>query len=292
MGDGHTYERKELDEWLKSNNTSPMTNMELDSKQYAPNFALKSQIDEYMRKNSKRQPQNEQEYVDEVFVPCNSKIIRSSAIVKIQMVGDPNTGKTSFVQYAEFGEFEPTMSTLGIDTKYLQLAKQYNEKTIVLEVRDVPGQFDAYKSMLRGLYRDIHGCILMCSIDNEDSVISLESNWIKEINEYAPDNVYCAVILNKYDLMNKCRDQKKLKKYQAIESMARLFAREHGFTFYTTSCKSGSYIHAALKDLAIRITKDKDMWLDIISKKDKGLRLSKDLGTKSNSKRESNSKCC
>ena len=263
MDDGHTYEKIDLIKWLKSNNTSPMTNQVLKSQQYSPNFALKYQIDQYI--NTKLKQQEAKRYISELFVPCNSKIIRSSPIVKIQMAGDYNTGKTSFVKYAEFSEYQPTQSTLGLDIKFLQFAKQFRDRTIVVSVRDIPGQFDRFKSMIRSSYRAIHGCILMCSVDAEESINSLKNNWIKEVHEHAPDNVYCAVVLNKYDMLTECGlDQQKLLQYQKVEKLAREFATDNGYPFYTTSCISGAYVHTALKELVDRIVRDQEIWVEIL----------------------------
>jgi TPR repeat protein len=44
--DGHTYERKEITRWLASNNTSPKTNLPLETKTLFPNISAKQQIGE------------------------------------------------------------------------------------------------------------------------------------------------------------------------------------------------------------------------------------------------------
>ncbi|KAJ1469842.1 U box, partial [Baffinella frigidus] len=45
--DGHTYERTEIERWLKSHTTSPLTNEVLPGKDLVPNHNLRSQIREY-----------------------------------------------------------------------------------------------------------------------------------------------------------------------------------------------------------------------------------------------------
>ena len=49
---GHTYERNSIEEWLKNNNTDPLTNEVLDIKNISPNIFAKKQIDEW-RENHK-----------------------------------------------------------------------------------------------------------------------------------------------------------------------------------------------------------------------------------------------
>ena len=39
--DGHTYEKKAIETWLLTNNTSPLTNLSLTSKFLLPNHSLR-----------------------------------------------------------------------------------------------------------------------------------------------------------------------------------------------------------------------------------------------------------
>lgn len=48
--DGYTYDRKAIDIWLQSNDTSPMTNLPLTSKNLIPNYTLLSAIMEWKSK--------------------------------------------------------------------------------------------------------------------------------------------------------------------------------------------------------------------------------------------------
>jgi len=49
--DGHTYERAEMERWLISKSTSPLTNEVLPHKMLVPNHNLRSQIREYVEKH-------------------------------------------------------------------------------------------------------------------------------------------------------------------------------------------------------------------------------------------------
>lgn len=44
-GTGHSYERRAIQEWLRSNSTSPVTGALLPSKTLVPNHALRSLIE-------------------------------------------------------------------------------------------------------------------------------------------------------------------------------------------------------------------------------------------------------
>jgi U-box domain len=54
--DGHTYERKDIEAWLASNNKSPKTNLPLPDKRLIPNIALRQIIDDFRDKNGIPRP--------------------------------------------------------------------------------------------------------------------------------------------------------------------------------------------------------------------------------------------
>lgn len=49
--DGQTYEREALEEWLKKNKTSPLTNKQLRNTDCDTNMVIKNIIDEYLKQN-------------------------------------------------------------------------------------------------------------------------------------------------------------------------------------------------------------------------------------------------
>ncbi len=50
--DGHIYERKEIETWLKNNNTSPLTNLILERKEVIPIIHIKKQMEQFRIKNN------------------------------------------------------------------------------------------------------------------------------------------------------------------------------------------------------------------------------------------------
>jgi hypothetical protein len=49
-GDGHTYERAAIVNWLQRNDRSPVTNERLSSRALIPNFTIKQAVHEYCEK--------------------------------------------------------------------------------------------------------------------------------------------------------------------------------------------------------------------------------------------------
>jgi hypothetical protein len=54
LSDGHTYERKAIEMWLQTHNSSPMTGLQLINKQLTPSHTLKSMICEFIDDNKKK----------------------------------------------------------------------------------------------------------------------------------------------------------------------------------------------------------------------------------------------
>lgn len=48
-GDGHTYERHAIQEWIRRRGQSPITKAPVSTSSLIPNYNLKSQIDEFQR---------------------------------------------------------------------------------------------------------------------------------------------------------------------------------------------------------------------------------------------------
>ena len=49
--DGHTYEREAIEDWLRTNDSSPITGEPLPSKAVIPNIQLRVQIGEFLDRN-------------------------------------------------------------------------------------------------------------------------------------------------------------------------------------------------------------------------------------------------
>ena len=63
--DGHSYDRHNIMEWLKSNNTSPTTNLTLSSSVLIPNHSLKAAIQDYTAKQERLSQIKEDDNEDE-----------------------------------------------------------------------------------------------------------------------------------------------------------------------------------------------------------------------------------
>ncbi len=74
--DGQTYERRSIEEWLRSKNTSPITGAVLASKNLTQNIALKNLIDDFKVRRAQK---------------CNSRFTYSSSLVKVSEIDKAET---------------------------------------------------------------------------------------------------------------------------------------------------------------------------------------------------------
>lgn len=79
--DGHSYERENIERWLREHITSPMTGARLESRLLLPNHALRNSIKEYShqqggsatpRPKESSQVQDGHYYVDGIDIPENA----------------------------------------------------------------------------------------------------------------------------------------------------------------------------------------------------------------------------
>lgn len=52
LSDGHTYERAVIEQWLATNDTSPLTGAQLVHKHVISNWALKNMIEDWRRQHN------------------------------------------------------------------------------------------------------------------------------------------------------------------------------------------------------------------------------------------------
>ena len=91
--DGNSYERKEIEQWLENHDTSPVTNLQLETKTLFENHAVKQQIEklvesgeldgdmcvEWLERKHKQSPEHAQELFDEGKVEEAAKLGHAKA---------------------------------------------------------------------------------------------------------------------------------------------------------------------------------------------------------------------
>ena len=155
--------------------------------------------------------------------------------MKILVVGDMGTGKTSvFRQYVdgEFSEFYKT--TIGVDFAAKDI--EYNEKTRVsLQLWDIAGQ-ERYGSMTHIYYKEATAAIIVFDLSSSNS-LQIALQWKKDIDSKVFTSketpIPCLLIGNKYDLLIEGNW------FKSQEEITKIVEENSFIDFLKVSAKSG-----------------------------------------------------
>ena len=119
--------------------------------------------------------------------------------LKIIIVGDAGTGKTSIITRYAKEKFEPN-SVATISPLYHPKVLKVNGNNYQFNIWDIPGQ-DKNAIMNRSFAQDAKGIIYCCVVNNVNSRESLKS-WEESINSYTDTKTIPKIIVeNKCDLL-------------------------------------------------------------------------------------------
>ena len=168
------------------------------------------------------------------------------SILKIGIIGDTQTGKTSLINvYTEVGFQESITSTIGIVDNIKKL-KSSNNKIYKLKIIDTAGQ-EKYHSLALNIFKQCLGLILVYEIDKNETFENIKNKWIKEINESFQTKIPIVLVGNKKDLENE---------RIISEEEGKKLAEENDFLFFETSAKTGENVNEIFQSLFEIIVKD------------------------------------
>jgi small GTP-binding protein len=174
-------------------------------------------------------------------------------ILKVLVVGEMGTGKTSLIrQYVQgfFSEFYKT--TIGVD--FANKDFDWDEHTsISLQLWDIAGQ-ERYGNMTHVYYQEAVGAFVVFDVTRITS-LDMVPEWKKDIDskvftsEEKP--IPCLLLGNKIDL---CQDGR----WAKTEEEMRAFVSHNGFIdFFTTSARNGTNIDEAARTLVKFVLENK-----------------------------------
>ena len=150
---------------------------------------------------------------------------------KVVLLGESGVGKTCIISRYTNNTFEENiMSTTG--ASYCGKAMTFDEyggKTIKFEIWDTAGQ-ERYRALTKMFYKNAIAAVIVYDITRKRSFEEINTFWIKQIKESAPENIILAIAANKADLLDK---------EEVNEKEARKFAEDNNALFFETSAKSG-----------------------------------------------------
>lgn len=146
-------------------------------------------------------------------------------LFKVLLIGDSGVGKSSILaNYVDGGEIDASVGvTIGVDFKIKTCKYSANgaEEIMKLQIWDTAGQ-ERFRAITTSYYRGAHGIVVVYSLDKPDTVKSLESIWIPEIDRNASAKAKIILIGNKSDLVDTYPDQ-----VAETRDLARQLAENH-----------------------------------------------------------------
>lgn len=121
---------------------------------------------------------------------------------KVIMLGDPSTGKTSFIKRYAYDYYTRThTSTVGVDFAVKTI--DYNDKTAIkLHLWDIPGQ-DIFICVAGPVFRGAHGALIlfdMADPKTRESALLWKAELDKRSKREDGSTVPCLLLANKCDL--------------------------------------------------------------------------------------------
>ena len=135
--------------------------------------------------------------------------------INILLVGDTNTGKTSFVKRLIFNKYDLTfVASIGVDFELKKI--KYKNKIYSIRLFDTAGQ-ERFKSITKSYFRLANAYFIFFDLSNKDSLNHIH-NWIDLIKEYSEKSIFI-ILGNKDDLKKKISDEiinENLERYKDI----------------------------------------------------------------------------
>ena len=120
--------------------------------------------------------------------------------LKMTLVGDSGTGKTSIFAHFQNNYSSQEQPTIGVDF-FHKIVSVTPERIITYQIWDTGGQ-ERFRSIVRTYFVNSLGFIFVYDITNYQSFQNL-SYWVKEVETLAPRDVCKIVIGSKLDLESK-----------------------------------------------------------------------------------------
>ena len=154
----------------------------------------------------------------------------------ISLLGESNTGKTSFLYYLEGKNIENIKSTIGIAETHIY-GKIHGER-IKIKIKDTAGQ-ERFDSITKEFFQKSHGFLLFFDVTNKNARDRIE-RYLQKIEEENGSTEEIILIGNKID----DNENRKMSKKDEKE-----YANEKGIKYYECSTKYGINVFEILNEI-------------------------------------------
>lgn len=185
-----------IDNIISNNKISNNMDNSFDSNVYEYNENIEDYIIEYDKLNKIN--------MDDIELVDDDE--DTSKALKVILIGDSNSGKTSFINKIKNKNIKYPTSTIGVDFENYKL--KYKNEIINSNIWDTAG-LERYNQLVSSYYRFIDGAILFFDLNNYGSFQSLEY-WLNDIIYFIKGGIIY-IIGNKNDLERKVKKKDVIK---------------------------------------------------------------------------------
>ena len=152
-------------------------------------------------------------------------------LFKVLLLGDSGAGKSSLIlRYTEETFNSKLVNSIGVDFKMKK--REIDGKVIKVQIWDTAGH-ERFRSITYSYYRGANAIIIVFDLSDKKSFISI-TEWLKQIEKHAKENVLKFLVGNKSDLV----EERKVSFDEAKQ-----YADEHELPYIETSAKEGININ-------------------------------------------------
>ena len=195
---------------------------------------------------------------------------------KVMLLGESQTGKTSFIQRYVKNNFSlGYITTVGIDFQVKILTLK--DKNIKLQIWDTAGQ-ERFKNITKNYFQSSDGFIVAYDITSRNSFVNV-STWLKEITNNAPEDTKKILIGTKCDLTNR----------EVSTEEGQNLASENKMQFFETSAKNDINVKETFEAIALEIMQSQE---NNESQSRNSLVIDRETAKESEKKNQQKKKCC
>ena len=152
-------------------------------------------------------------------------------LFKVLLLGDSDVGKSSLIlRYTDETFNSKLVNSIGVDFKMKK--REIDGKIIKVQIWDTAGH-ERFRSITYSYYRGANSIIIVFDLSDKKSFISI-TEWLKQIEKHAKENVFKFLVGNKSDLVDE---------RQVAYEEAKQYADEHDLPYIETSAKEGININ-------------------------------------------------
>ena len=118
--------------------------------------------------------------------------------IKVILVGESGTGKTSLINVAIGEKFDPSSQSTLLST-FVPKKYERNGKNYTLNIWDTAGQ-EKFRAMTKIFTKNSKIVIFVYAINNRESFEIMKTYWVKSIKESLGDEPIIGIVGNKSDL--------------------------------------------------------------------------------------------